>query len=137
MRQHTDYLSNISHEVTRELLECDTFGHPRSPFNNRLLHSEMSDQSLHIDEHLRLAKRSQRHRSVQSSGTCTTLSKAARSEQDEIDDREIFVEEYNRLAKKVSDHFRQREQRSLTGKQYGVRLLSPNDYDVRISIPQA
>jgi hypothetical protein len=134
MPQHGDTLSNISREVTRELLERDASSHPRSSVNYHLPHKEMSDRSQYTDEHLQLAERRQRHRSVQSSGTYTTLSKEACSEQDEIDDREIFVIEYNRLAKKVSDRLNQRQQ-SLTSKQYGVRLLNPNDNDVRTSIP--
>jgi hypothetical protein len=98
----------ISREVTRELLERDASSHPRSSVNYLPPHNKISDRSQHTDEHLQLAERRQQHRSVQSSGTYTTLSKEACSEQDEIDDREIFVIEYNRLAKKVSDRFSQR-----------------------------
>jgi hypothetical protein len=91
MSQQRDSLSSFSHEITQELLGSPRLPQRRCSFGGDP-HIQCPDGSQHIAEE-------QRH--PRSSGTWTTLSREAWSEQDEVKDRQIFVEEYNRLATMV------------------------------------
>lgn len=99
MPQQGDALSGISHEITQELLGQPVPLQRRCSFSTNPPCNRLPDRSEHAVEH------SQWHRPVQSSGTWTTLSREGWSDRDEIEDREVFFEEYNRLAQKVSDIF--------------------------------
>lgn len=101
----TDELFSLSHEVTQGLLESQRGSRATSSFDSDPANHEILDRSQHIAEPPELTANSQHHQSIQSSGTWTTLSREAWSDKDEIDDREIFVAEFNRLAKKVRDDF--------------------------------
>ena len=86
-------LSSISHEVTQEMLGSPRLPQQRYSFGSDP-HTQRPNQSKHIAEG---------HRPTQSSGTWTTLSREAWSDQDEVEDRQNFVEEYNHFAKMVRD----------------------------------
>jgi hypothetical protein len=93
MLRQRDALSSISHDVAQELL-----GSPR------LLQQKCS---FDYDPRTRRPNQSKRvaeeRHPAQSSGAWTTVSREAWPGQDEVEDRHVFVEEYNCLAKMVGD----------------------------------
>jgi hypothetical protein len=114
MSQYGDALSSISHEVTQGLLRSPKPAQRKYSFGSNPPDNDVLDRSQHVSGRSKVAEPSQHHRSIQSNGTWTTLSREAWTDQDEIDDREIFVDEYNRLANKVCGRLHTGEQRKLT-----------------------
>lgn len=103
MAQHGDTLDSISYDITQEMLGPTNLLQSKHSSNFNPASSQQLDMSNHVAGSLTFESYNKQHRHAQSSGTWTTLSREAWSDQDEIEDREYFVEEYNQLAKKVCD----------------------------------
>jgi hypothetical protein len=73
----------------------------RDSSNTTPPHSQLLDGSNCAVEDADPAGTTSKPRTIQSSGAWTTLNGEAWSGQDEMDDREDFIQEYNRLATKV------------------------------------
>jgi hypothetical protein len=99
-------LGDISHQIAQGLLETSN----RLPHRSSVSSSPPSDQvfdgsSCAIRNHDREVRNKQ-HRKKQSSETWTSLSEEILPDQDDVEDRDAFVQEYNRLAEKVGKQSR-------------------------------
>lgn len=109
MAQRGDTLERMSYEITQEMIGPSNLLQRKCSFSANPAYSQHSDVSNNVARDLagglafESSNKQQRH--IQSSGTWTSLSREAWSDRDEVEDREVFIEEYNRLAKKVCGSF--------------------------------
>lgn len=99
---------------------------PRSPSHSLHYTVDGSNEAMRslgsYDEHDRRAQ-------LRSSNTWTSSSGEVLSDQDDVEDRSPFIQEYNRLAKKV-ESFPYMVCHTLTHYQHGVRFLEQEDLEV-------
>jgi hypothetical protein len=102
---HQDILDGISDDVTIATGLLTRPGIPRrqTSFSGTSLGQQSLKDPACFDGSRKSSRASRPRRAIQSSNTWTSSSGDMPSEHDEIEDRSLFVDEYNRLAKKVRD----------------------------------
>jgi hypothetical protein len=108
-----DTLGGISQEIAQSLLRTPQMLHRSDSSNTTPPYNQVLDGSNCAVEDPDPEGTTNEPRTIRSRGTWTTLSREAWSDQDGIDDREDFIQEYNRLATKVG-HVLKRPWRKLT-----------------------
>jgi hypothetical protein len=107
MAHQLDIIDGISDDISIARGLLDTLERPLIPLRRRTSFTDNSrggnlpDGSNEHEESTATKDEGRRRRMIQSSNTWTTSSGEVLSDLDDVEDRVYFVQEYNRLAKKV------------------------------------